>query len=233
MKKLMFIPCLMAIITACSDSEYEMHLTQFVPLQSGGKVLYADQSADSTHVLSYDNWTAATSFTGDSWFRITPTTAVCNPLNGTLTRLDILTSPNTSGKNRAGQIQVTGYDRIGLTVTQVKWLNITDPSATYQSSDETGSSSGISYQEAVFRKQVAYSVPETTIVFEVYDEAGATLTSDASWLIPAETAFTKGKHEVTVTLQTDPNGQERKGTLTLTSGGVSTPITITQGSKLS
>ena len=63
--------------------------------------------------------------------------------------------------------------------------------------------------------------------FAVYAD-GATLSSDAAWLVPATTTFNAGKHVVAIVAQENLATQPRTAMLTLTSNGISTPITITQ-----
>ncbi|MBQ5909468.1 MAG: hypothetical protein IIW85_03980, partial [Bacteroidaceae bacterium] len=60
MKKV--FPLLVSVIAlcfaACTESSYEYHQTYFYPQQPGGKMMYADQTLDTTRVISYDSWTA-------------------------------------------------------------------------------------------------------------------------------------------------------------------------------
>lgn len=219
-----------ALFTSCSESEYEFHQTYFTPQEPNGKILYADQVSDSTRVISYDPWTASTYFnTGtDAWFSITPTE--CNFKAGeqfASMRVNIQGSVNNTGKIRSGHIVVKSYDTVGMPVKQTTWLNIIRPFGEVEKYDATGNLLPEENRKMTFKGQTIATANQFEIEFMVYSD-DATLTSDAEWLIPATTTFNAGRHVVAIVAQENFATQPRTATLTLSSNGISTPITITQ-----
>ena len=230
MKKIfLFATFIAALFTSCSESEYEFHQTYFNPQLPEGKVLYADQTNDSTRVISYDPWIAVCTFNNGSnaWFSISPTE--CKFIQGqqfASTRIDITASPNTTGKVRYGYIAVSSFDVIKMPVKQTSWLNITYPFGEIKEFDEEGNSIPEEDRQVTFSGKVPAS-NQFNIEFTVYSN-DATLTSDAEWLKPSTTTFAAGYHSVAIVAEANPNKVERTANLILTSNGVSTPITITQ-----
>lgn len=231
MKKIFFLAALVAaLFTSCSESEYEFHQTYFSPQVVGGKVLYADQTTDSTRVISYDPWTALTAFENgtESWFTISPTE--CNFIAGeqfSSTRINITTTPNTSTKIRNGHIVVKSFDTVGMAVKQTTWLNIIRPFGEAKNYDNEGALLPEEDRTMTFAGTTIATANQFEIEFKVYAD-GATLTADADWLKPATTTFAAGTHTVTIMAEENQEVVERTANLILTSNGISTPITITQ-----
>lgn len=231
MKKIFFLATFVAALsTSCSESEYEFHQTYFTPQEPNGKILYADQVVDSTRVISYDPWTATTAFNAgaDAWFNITPTE--CTFIAGeqfASTRININGSVNNTGKNRSGHIVVKSYDTVGMLVKQTTWLNIIRPFGKAENYDNEGNLLTEEDRKMTFAGSTISTANQFEIEFVVYAD-GATLSTDADWLVPAETTFKAGKYIVAVVAQENLATDPRTANLILTSNGISTPITITQ-----
>ena len=232
MKKIALLATVVAaLFTSCSESgEYEFHQTYFTPQEPNGKILYADQVSDSTRVISYDPWTASAYFNNgtDAWFSITPTE--CNFTAGeqfASMRINIQGAVNNTGKIRSGHIVVKSYDTVGMLVRQTTWLNIIRPFGEVENYDATGNLLPEEDRKMTFAGSTIATENQFEIEFAVYAD-GATLSSDAEWLVPETTTFNAGKHVVAIVAQENLATQPRTATLTLTSNGISTPITITQ-----
>ena len=231
MKKIvLFATFVAALFTSCTESDYEFHQTYFSPQVAGGKVLYADQTTDSTRVISYDPWTATTEFENGAtaWFTISPTE--CNFIAGeqfASTRMNITTTPNTSEKIRSGHIVVKSFDTVGMPVKQTTWLNIIRPFGEAKNYDSEGALLPEEDRKMTFAGTTIATANQFEIEFTVYAD-GATLTADADWLKPATTSFAAGTHTVAIVVEENQEVVQRTANLTLTSNGISTPITITQ-----
>jgi hypothetical protein len=231
MKKFFFLATLVAtIFTSCSKSEYEFHQTYFTPQEPNGKILYADQESDSTRIISYDPWTASAVFNSGvtSWFTITPTE--CNFKAGeqfASMRIDIQGSINNTGKIRSGHIVVKSFDTVGMLVKQTTWLNIIRPFGEAVNYDQTGNLLPEEERYMKFTGEVPSTNNQFEIEFKVYAD-NATLSSNVDWLIPVASTFSAGKHIVVIVANENEQTEPRVGVLTLTSNGISTPITITQ-----
>lgn len=209
------------LLTACTESNYEMHQTYFYPQHPGGMNFFADQLSDTVHIVSFDSWTARSA---TSWISVSPESEEVPAGYIGDTRLTIKTEANTTGKNRSGFFEVKSYSNIGMAVNQSHWLNIEHPRPIYNAAVD------FSDKVASFKMDVFAHTADTTITFTVYQNA-ATLVSDADWFVPKAGSFEKGKHEVSITVTPNTSNQERTAKLTLTSGGISTPIQIIQQAK--
>lgn len=219
-------------LTSCSEATNEYHSTQFYPVTTDGIVAYADQTVDSTRVISYDSWTLTNT---TDWFDVSLQDGQKNNLSVTIPagyvgsmRLDLRFQTNTTGKTRQSQLAVvSAYDKIGTVstiVTQQPYLNISYPSPYKATSTDAMPTFSLNLTSS------KSSYPLTSYVtFTVYT-ADATLTSSADWITPEKTSgFTANvKEKINLTIQANTTGQTRTATLTLTSYGISTPITINQ-----
>ena len=235
-----------ALIMSCSNDKnsYELHQTNFYPVDANGIYVYADQTVDSTHVISTDNWTFTT--TNASWVTATNKSHEVAPFTVTVPVGYILNSgvyfaiePNTTGKMRTGLLTATSvYEKIGAVqqfITQAPYLNITTPSCVKTEVGETTQYSftvnGISADGKTSTKAIPY------ITFMVYS-SDATLTSSEDWIALEKndegdsdkslTFSANNIHKVDLILSENKTGQQRSAILTLTSNGVSTPITVVQ-----
>jgi len=223
--------CTIALATSCGDTSYEHHQTTFYPLRSEGMILYADQEKDTTHIISYDSWTASVS---DSWLSVSPTEGKVTANAYADTKLIVTAQPNTTGAVRSSYLIVNAYDQVAMPVRQYYWLNITRPAAIITSTDVTTSKATESdyYASitATFPMNVTAAAADTSVVFTVYRDK-ATLVPTDSWIKPEESTFAVGQHTVKLALEANTTAESRTGTLTLTSGGISTPIIIVQAAK--
>ena len=213
MKRLLyFIPCLALIFASC-DNEDEFHITRFAETYAS---LYADQVSDSLHLQYSDSWTASANA---DWFSFSPTSATMP--SGYIayeTRIDITTTPNTTGKVRVGNLFVTSNQQAGITVFQHPFLNVEWPNITNVSEDES-------------TLTCLDIVPDTTtsryVIFTNYAD-GATLTSNSDWLTVPEDTYDAGEHMVLYTMEPNTTAEDRTAIITLTSNGISMPISIRQ-----
>ncbi len=219
MKKSAFLFILAALgLASCSDSEYTYHQTAFYPLTSTGLVLYADQTVDSTTVLSTEPWTSTCT---ETWFTVSPS-SVSTATNQAYNSLMLVSAlQNTTGTSRFGAINVQGYDLASMLVTQLGWLNITTPNP--HAAAQTG---GIATQ-ATFDLSLRSTTTDTALVFTTYQD-GATLSVDAPWITPAATTAPAGRQTIGLTFEPNTTGAERTATMKLTSGLVTTEMTVTQ-----
>lgn len=207
------------LFTACGEADYEAHQTYFYPQHPGGMQLYADQTADTLHIVSLDSWTAAPSA---DWLSVSPTSEKI-PAGYILDRrIDISATPNATGKNRAAHISVNAYgNTFTMPVLQASWLDITSPQP------QIDMNTAFETRRPSFVMNLKAAAADTTIVFHVYQD-GATLQSADTWLVPEATSFAAGRHSVKVSFQGNPSNQPRETRLTLTSAGVSTEIEMKQ-----
>lgn len=208
-------------LVACDGSEYEMHQTY---LNKSSVTCYADQTTDTLSVFSYDSWSLTTN---DTWYSVSQTGYTVP--DGYFANIPVvITMPaNTTGENRSGTITVKeSYDNqeFVASVYQYGWLNIITPNGTITGSTDQP----FKEWKKTFSVSLKHSTTSYSIKFQTYAD-GATLTSDAEWVVPETTTFaTKGIHTVALTLTPNTGDTARTATITLTSNGVSTPITITQ-----
>ena len=209
------------LLAACAESSYETHQTYFFPQYPGGMNFYADQESDTIHLISLDSWTARSA---TSWLKVSPEseTIPTGYIGGT--RLTISAEKNTTGENRTGWIEVKSYSNLGMVINQSHWLNISLPRPIYNMATD------FSTKKATFKMNLFPHTSDTTIVFKVYQN-DATLSSNAEWLVPQTDKFEKGEHKVSLNITPNTDNTERNATLTLTSGGISTPISIVQLAK--
>lgn len=234
MKKLLLpIISMLAIFTAC-DSENEFHQTSF---NKTSITMYADQVKDSVILFYADDWTAR--LNDASWLSLLNVVKNDNgeilsedkvsTLSGIMERgamlmatpIYVTAEPNTSGKIRFTNLLISSHEAGAITITQLPLLNIAYPN--YQFREGTEASSENVFYEGTYTDEAT----EGIVVFTVYRN-GATLTSDQDWVTPEADTFEAGYHEVKLTLQPNTTGEKRTATLTLTSGGISVPITIIQ-----
>ena len=222
MKRILSLAALVAVVltfASCGKSELEIHQTFFYPQKPGGMIFYADQTKDTIRLCSLDSWTLSSTA---SWLTATPTQLTV-PENHTSSQMLTLTCEvNTTGETRYGAINVQSHDAIGMGVTQYSWLKITSPAAFFSRNTAVTTTS-----TPIFYIDTDAAERDTSIVFTVYQN-GATLSSPASWITPEETTFIAGEHTVKVHLAANTEGEKRSAALTLTSAGISTPITFTQ-----
>lgn len=239
-KKLLPAALCALALTACDDAENEIHSTYFYPLTSTGIIAYADQTEDSTYVVSYDSWTLNASC---DWMTVTSNTGSVNNISVEVpagyyvsTKLTLTFQPNTTGAVRSYVLQAnSSSDKIGSVyqgVTQYPFLDIRTPAVT-TTTDSNGNITAYTYSTQVSQTGVNINGTKPSISFCVYNEGATLESSDTSWLNPAQTTDfepnTQQRVELTATV--NETGAARTATLTLTSGGVSTPITVTQAAE--
>ena len=222
MKKFLPLAALALVLTACNESKDEFHQQYFYPQMVGGMAFFADQATDTITFVSTDPWTARS--TAD-WFSVSPTSfeipsgylQIGKPIVVTAT-------PNTTGNIRQGVIEVSAYEStLTMKVTQYPWLNIQYP-APERKQDAEGMSDAEAVRFSLTLLATSTGVPLNFVTYE----PGATLTSDADWITIPDTLFAPGAHTYKPAIKENASMQPRKATLTLTSGGFSNQILITQ-----
>ncbi len=239
MKKLLFPALLLVLsLTAC-DSENEFHQTSF---DRTNIVMYADQQRDSVLLYYADDWTATLS--DASWLTLlkveqdaegniisqTPVTTLSDvmPEDALLMSQPIFVGAdaNTTGRIRYTKIQVQSHENAEIVVNQLPLLNITYPYYSYKEGTE------LNKDNIAFIGSYKADATAGEVVFTVYRD-DATLTTNQEWCTPDATTFEAGKHTVALELQPNTTGESRTATLTLTSGGVTSDITIVQSNEKS
>ncbi|GAY29995.1 kinase suppressor of Ras 2-like [Prevotella sp. MGM2] len=142
--------------------------------------------------------------------------------------MTITNEVNTSGARRVGYIQVKTFTDLGMRVVQNGWLNISSPEPMYSTTPEDNMDN-LPANKVYFLLN-AQAKTDTAIVFTVYQD-NATLSSSETWAVPETTTFSAGRHNVRISLEPNPTTSSRTATLTLTSAGVNTPISIIQSAK--
>ncbi len=232
-----------AAFTACDDAVNEHHTTYFYPQNVNGNIAYADQTVDSVRVISTDSWTLSNKV---DWYDVSVAVkggTQLNEISQTIpsgvvgsVRLDLNFKPNTTGSIRQSQLVVVSAEgKIGSVtrpVAQLPYLHILVPNV--QTTTVDGKTSYTFSLKAAKNGKLllgtgAASTESPSLIFIVYSK-DATLTSSADWVVPAKTGDFATATSQTVPLTVSPNetGAERTATLTLTSAGVSSVITLTQ-----
>ncbi|MBR1712024.1 MAG: BACON domain-containing protein [Alloprevotella sp.] len=210
-----------SIFSGCSNDPDEYHYTVFFPNDMESRTYFADQTRDTLHVLSYDSWTS-TALGG--WFSVSPESQAVLAGQGTITPMFLTATPNTTETVRTGYIQVAGYGQIAKLVRQTYWLNIAAPTGRIEANAGTGDI------RCTFTTKLTAKETNLPLVFTNYTD-GAKLAADATWISIPDTAFDAGRHTFTLTVTPNQSTEPRTATLTLTSAGVSTPISVTQEGK--
>lgn len=226
--------CVAAVAFAsCDDGGNEYHSTYFYPMTYEGIVTYADQTVDSTHVVSYDSWTLTNNC---EWFDIY-TSGIKAPLDVKipagymgLNRLDIYLQPNNTGKVRGERISVvSAFEKIGTisqSIIQYPYLNISVPAVKSTSVDNETT---YSFDLNINAKGMGSNNQKPIISFTVYAD-GAELSSDQTWIEPSKTEnFTKYVTQtINLNVEENPTKADRTASLKLTSKGITTVINVTQ-----
>ena len=211
MKQLFFGLCALAVtgLMSCDNKSEEY----FGSLQnaSGALIssvdLYADQDSAVFYVVASDPWTSTAQL---DWATYSPTEFSKGYYS---TKVKVIpTSGNSTGKIRSGQISFNlPRHKLSTMVYQSPWHNITSPSLTRDNKFDI--------------QLMSADSTVTPLVFTTYKDGG-TLKAADSWVY-VDTTFAAGHHTILVPIGKN-KGDARTSTITLTAGGVSTPITISQ-----
>ncbi len=232
---------LTASLTSCGDSNEENYAFGYAKNSTTMLIMYADQTADSTFIRSTNDWTL--NKIASEWITATyngqpaPQSVKVNSFYAQQFRIDYQFTANTTGDERlalatflcnAGKLEGTS---LGTYIIQRPYLNIQQPVADV-ADDGTKRTT---FTLNVPASGLTASQTKPQVIFTTYAD-GATLTSsDESWLkIENGNQTTAGVYaknqQQTVNLNISENtaSEPRTATLTLTSNGVSTPITVIQ-----
>lgn len=236
------LPTLLAgaamLFTACEPATFEHHSTYFYPQTPYDQECYADQSKDSTIVVSYDSWTLRNECT---WADVCYGTQKNNiyveimPGYGENSKLYIDMQPNTTGKARSLMLTVnSSYNKIGSVhkrFIQLPYHHVVNPRV----KRETGEDGYVCYTFPLELLADGYyeGKEKGYITFTPYTN-DARLVSDSPWLRPEKTTEFKANRTEKVMLDCDPNttAAPRTATVSLISGEgetrITTLITVTQ-----
>ncbi|MBQ2122216.1 MAG: BACON domain-containing protein [Bacteroidaceae bacterium] len=213
-----------ATMTSCLNGENEYHEIYFYPQRPEGIVFYADQTTDTTTLVSYDSWTMTKE---GEWFDASPNSQEIPVGSYGITRIGISTTPNTTGQNRSGRISINSYLSISTPIYQAAWLNITSPRPKYTNTDTNGSFNSL---KARFELELLTNATSTSVHFYTYGKS-ATLTSDAEWLKPQISTYMTGAQMALINVEPNETSTARQAQLSLTSEGVTTIIYVKQEGK--
>lgn len=215
---------------ACDNAGDEYHGTTIYNRGGGSSTeMFADQTIDSLHVVSYDSWTATLdNVIGGEWCTLSD--MKCNVPPGYVVAQSVIinTTPNTTGVSRLSVFKVRSawgeFGELSSGITQYGWHNITVPQPRYTSSK-------LEECKAVFADSLLANTKQALLACSVYAEA--TLESDAVWLIIPDDAKTlaPGDHGVQMPMLPNETSEDRIAHVTLTSNGVSDVITYKQKGK--
>lgn len=202
-----------AALTACEparNEEYFAYLQDEHRRSISEVVLFADQDSAQFYVASSDPWTAQLEA---DWASITPTAF---SKGGFAVPIKVVsTSPNTTGSIRRGRVIVKTRQDLTLALFHTPWHNIQSPQVSQSGTFET-----------TLHSADSTSLP---LVFTLYKNGGS-LTTNETWLHLPTTPLHAGTHQLNIPVSKNMGG-ERTGTITLTAGGVSTTIKVTQPKK--
>lgn len=208
-------------MTSCK-SNFEQHIMQFSPAQPQ-MMVYADQTTDTTHVISTDPWSLTSNA---SWLTVTPNNFKPHIQGGLYnTKITLAVPLNTQRLTRSTFFEVKGNNTIVMRVDNVGWLNISTPNATYKDNNNDGLADRAHYATKVDAK--ATTLP---FYFTTYTN-GAVVQSNAAWIqIPttASAPLAAGYHPLKLTVAQNTAHTERSAQITLTSAGITDTINVTQ-----
>lgn len=225
-------------LTSCAlDSSSENHHTAFLPLNSQGRLLYADQSTDTLAVQSTDAWKLEVASPSTPFFTITPTeynvpriyTTSMSAYLG-VTPLYIAATPNTTGKIRTAHLRlISSFKEFGtlqLPVVQYSWLDIRHPAPLFAHHSDGQATT------PTFASKVSAEGGKLKLAFRFYstDKAQQSVTSQADWLlVPArEEGYGAGRYELELTAAPNPSKSERTAIVSISSAGVTTQVNFQQ-----
>lgn len=217
------------LATSCvEDEDLGQYSAYFTPMRPQGIELYADQTLDSTTIVSTVSWDITTQKVvgEDGWFTVSPDKAQVVPNGQLYQRVKISAQPNTTGYIRESimgvNLQTDRIDGIGMAVRQLGWMNITVPEPRFTTDDKAN-------MKPVFERTLKATDVNAEMVCHIF--ATTTLESDAEWLaIPDEIkSIERGDRTLLFTVQPNKTGGKRKANVTLTSTlGCSNVVTFIQ-----
>lgn len=219
----------LSLAESCKDDDdLGLFSAYFYPTRPQGIELYADQTIDSTAVVSTVSWDIAPQYTvGDGgWLALSPTKADVVPNLELFQRVHLTAEANTTGFTRTCLLAVNLHsdriDGIAMPVKQLGWLNITVPQPRFTTDDEAT-------MQPIFEHTLKATDVNATMVCHLHENA--TLSSDAAWLtIPEDLKnIEKGDKYLLFNVARNTTGAERTAQVTITSAkGCSNVVTYTQ-----
>ena len=216
----------MLCLGSCEEKDPSYHVLAATSYASGEPIVfvYADQLCDTVSLRTTDPWTAAT---GCNWllFAESGKSTHSGQMEYEYGVEKIFVMPmtleaNTGSALRHAMVKFTANGRnAGLQYVQLYHMNVSNPAPKYADAS--------SFTDATFTKKVAASAASVGVSFTLY--ADATLSTEQGWVSVPETSFTRGTHDITLTLQPNTSGADRTADITiLSSTGAKTVIAIVQ-----
>lgn len=228
MKKALFFLVSTFLITACSDTSQETGAEyQGISISNDKSeiVLFADQTTDAIMVVSDVSWTASLNPPVEDFWCIPSVTQCYVPEGQTKnTLLEISMTPNNTGVTRTTNLIIDAIQSpkasLSVPVRQYGWLDITMPSPKYVNKNGYNES-------ATFETEIEENETSVNLEFTLYSDAK--LVSNDPWIkIPKESSsLSPGKHEIQLDINQN-DSYERRGSVSLISGNISTDIEILQ-----
>lgn len=204
----------LAAIAAC-NKETEFHQTRFLRPASTALPVYGDQEWDSIAFQSSESYELSTDV---NWCKVDEMTKslkipYANALVDCFAWLHF--EPNTTGESRTAIVHLAaGEYSLDACIIQYPFLCITSPRR---------------YGEGLIPLTCEADATQATLGFTAFGNWTLTLAESVTWLQLARTQGTAGENTVTVNiLESNETAADRSAVVTLTSRGVSEPITITQ-----
>ncbi len=231
MKKIFICACLALALAACDDDSERHQISVVYPENNGVGNVYADQTLDSIIIWTFDSY-KCTVVQGESWMTIDSEmkqqTIPNSYYNMYAVTIPVYFSTNDTDSTRLGYVSINNYgddwnETVYTGFLQFGWLNITRPTAKY-----VYDSNYMPTQGVFAMADSAYALTDS-IAFTVHDKW--TLRTEDTFVSLADTSGNSGENVAHFSLAANNSTESRSATLTLTSNGISTPITIVQSGK--
>lgn len=216
----------MLCLSSCNEKDVSYHILAVNSYASGEPIVfvYADQLQDTVSLRTTDPWTAST---GCNWMLFSESGKSTH--SGQMVYeygvekvfvMPMKLEANTGSAPRYAALKFTANGRnAGLQYVQLYHMNVINPAPKYADAS--------SFTDVTFTKKVAASTASVGVSFTLY--ADATLSTGQDWVSLPETSFTRGTHDITLTLQPNTSGADRTADITiLSSTGAKTVIAIVQ-----
>lgn len=220
MRKILLFALTAVLTTSCiEDAEYHQ-------IYVGGKngsnfLVYADQTADTLYIQTYDSWRASYEAT---WLTLSHKSEEITDGAFHTCIVPMTFQLNDTGVGRHAKVHIDSYYVAQADVYQYPWLNVIKPAGV----SPTGQSADFEKYHVTFQKELKANQTSTPVEFTLYQDGG-TIYDDADWLtLSSEEVGKAGTYRLVATLTPNTTGAARTATIRLTSAGITTPIIITQ-----
>ena len=214
-----------AFVQSCADDPEQHLLRVEYPVSS---VLYADQTQDSVMFYTFDSWRVAPDDT--PWIQVGGQDQATVDERYQLLRLynlPVTLEPNTTGQTRRGYLRINSYEyEAYASYTQLGCLNISRPAPT---ADEYLSPYSNIPLKASFCLVDSAHFTLDSLSFRVANAWKLSFAEPApAWLTLSQSAGQEGYNRVELHLTANTAATDREARLQLTSGSVTSEITVRQ-----